>query len=258
VDAEWGRPVDPEAMSDAAAKAGKLKIVACVHAETSTGVRQPLEPIAEIARQHDALFLVDAVTSLGGLPVELDRIGVDVCYSGTQKCMGSTPGLSPVTVSERAFRAAAERKTKVSNWYYDWTLLAKYWGEERAYHHTVPSNNLVAFHESLKMIAEEGLEARFARHQSMSDRLIAGLSEIGIVPFAQERYRLPTLNTVCIPDNVDDMTVRKRLLTEYGIEIGGGLGPLKGKIWRIGTMGESASPRNVDLLVTAMGTILGS
>ncbi len=256
VDSEWGQPSDPERVADAAAKAGRVKLVACVHAETSTGVRQLLEPIAEIARRYDALFLVDAVTSLGGLAVEIDRIGVDAGYSGSQKCMGSPAGLSPLTVSPRAMASAASRKSKVPSYYYDWSELAKYWGEQRAYHHTVPASNLLAFRESLRTIDEEGLPARFARHQAMSDRLISGLSDIGIKPFAKEGNRLPTLNTVTIPDGVDDLAVRKRLLMEYGIEIGGGLGPLKGRIWRIGTMGDSAQPRNVDLLVAALKRIL--
>ncbi len=258
VDAEWGRALDADRMASAADTLGRIKIVACVHAETSTGVRQPLEPIAEIARRCNALFVVDAVTSLGGLPVEIDRAGVDACYSATQKCMGSPPGLSPIAVSDRAFQIATERNSKVANWYLDWGLLAKYWGPDHGYHHTVPSNNLVAFRESLREIVAEGLESRFARHKTISNALISGLRELGIEPFAQPDVALPTLNSVKIPDGVDDVSIRKRLLTEYGIEIGGGLGPLKGKIWRIGTMGESATLRNVTLLVSALTHILSS
>jgi alanine-glyoxylate transaminase/serine-glyoxylate transaminase/serine-pyruvate transaminase len=257
VDAEWGRSLDPEKVAQAAAQAGRLKLLACVHAETSTGVRQPLEPLAEIARRHDALFLVDAVTSLGGLLVEIDRIGIDACYSATQKCMGCVPGLAPLTVSERAFRAAAERRSKVPNWYYDWGLLANYWGGDHAYHHTVPVSLLFALREALRVIREEGLEARCARHQAVSDELMAGLAEMGLRPFAQEGFRLPTLNSVHIPDGTDDAAVRKRLLTEYGIEIGGGLGALKGRVWRIGTMGESATRRNVTLLLAALKKVIG-
>jgi alanine-glyoxylate transaminase/serine-glyoxylate transaminase/serine-pyruvate transaminase len=256
VDAEWGQPLDPEQVRLAADRAGRIKLVACVHAETSTGVRQPLAPIAEIAREHDALFVVDAVTSLGGLPVECDSVGVDACYSGTQKCMGCPPGLSPVTVSDRALAAVAARATPVQAWYFDWNLIAKYWNEEHAYHHTVPVNLLTAFAEALRQIMDEGLEARFARHQRVSDQLMAGLAETGIRPFARETFRLPTLNSVIIPEGVDDVAVRKRLLTEYGIEIGGGLGPAKGRIWRIGTMGESATPRNVALLLAALRDVL--
>ncbi len=257
VDAEWGMPLDPVLIERAAAGAGRIKLIGCVHAETSTGVRQPLEPIAEIARRHDALFLVDAVTSLGGLPVEVDSIGIDACYSASQKCMGCPPGLAPITVSGRAFKAAAERKTKVSNWYYDWGLLAAYWSGEHLYHHTVPVNALYGLQESLRTIMEEGLETRFARHREVSGSLIAGLAEMGITPFAQEGVRLPTLNTVNLPVGVDDITVRKRLLMEYGIEIGGGLGALKGNIWRIGTMGESATHRNITLLLASLRSILG-
>lgn len=256
VDAEWGTPLDPEAISRAVAGAGKLKLIACVHAETSTGVRQPLEPIAEIARRHEALFLVDAVTSLGGMPVEIDRVGVDVCYSGTQKCMGCPPGLSPLTVSERAYRAAMERKSKVTSWYFDWGLIANYWGGERIYHHTVPVNLLMALREALRAIHEEGLAARYARHREISDLLMEGLTAMGIRPFPREGYRLPTLNAVYVPEGVDDVGVRKRLLREYGIEIGGGLGALKGKVWRIGTMGESATKRNVELLLAALSKVM--
>ena len=256
VDAEWGQPLDTEKMARAAETAGNLKLVACVHAETSTGVRQPLEPIAEIASRHDALFLADTVTSLGGLPVEVDRVGVDAAYSATQKCMGCPAGLSPITVSERAFRVATERKTKVSNWYQDWALLANYWGGEHLYHHTVPGNNLIALREGMRVIMEEGLESRFARHQRVSDQLIRGCEEIGIYPFAEKGHRLPTLNALLIPDGVEDVAVRKALLERYGLEIGGGLGPMKGKLWRIGTMGESATERNVTLLLAALKDIL--
>ena len=258
VDADWGQPLDADQLARAADQAGRVKLVACVHAETSTGVRQPLEPIAEVAHRHNALFLVDAVTSLGGLPVDIDRIGVDACYSGTQKCMGCPPGLSPVTVSQRAWAAVEARKTPVANWYYDWRLIAAYWGADRAYQHTVSSNILIAFREALRQIVEEGPSERIARHQSVSDALMSGLAQVGIRPFAQEGYRLPTLNAVVIPEGVDDVAVRKRLLIEYGVEIGGGLGALKGKVWRIGTMGESATLRSVTLLIGALNRILNS
>lgn len=254
VDADWGTILDADRMADAAEQAsrtGRLKLVACVHAETSTGVRQPLELIAEVARRHDALFVVDAVTSLGGLPVEVDSVGIDACYSASQKCMGCPPGLAPISVSPRALAAAAERRTPVVNWYYDWKLLASYW-DDHAYHHTVSSAALFGLQESLRAIHEEGLPTRFARHEAVSARLLKGLNELGITAFAQEGYRLPTLSTVRIPEGVDDAAVRKRLLTEYGIEIGGALGALKGKVWRIGTMGESATHRNVTLLLGAL------
>ncbi len=256
IDAEWGKTIDPEAIRTAASATSDLKLIGVVHAETSTGVRQPLEPIAEIAKEFNALFLVDAVTSLGGIPVEVDKIGIDASYSGTQKCMGAPPGLSPVTFSDRAMSVFANRKTKVQSWYFDIGLVNNYWSGDHMYHHTVPGNLLLAFRESLSMIGEEGLDARFVRHETVSARLIEGLGELGVHPFAEEGYRLPTLNSVIIPDGVDDLSVRKELLTKYGLEIGGGLGPLKGKIWRIGTMGESASIRNVDLLLAALRKII--
>jgi alanine-glyoxylate transaminase/serine-glyoxylate transaminase/serine-pyruvate transaminase len=256
VDAEWGRTLDAAELDRAAAGAGRVKLIACVHAETSTGVRQPLEPIAEVARKHGALFVVDAVTSLGGLSVEVDRIGIDACYSASQKCMGCPAGLSPLTVSDQAMRTAAERKTKVANWYYDWGLLAAYWGPDHAYHHTIPVSSLYGLQESLRAILEEGLDARFARHQEVSDLLVSGLDEMGIRPISEEGARLPTLNAVTVPDGVDDAAARKRLLIEYGIEIGGGLGALKGRVWRIGTMGESATRRNVALLLSALKEVL--
>jgi alanine-glyoxylate transaminase/serine-glyoxylate transaminase/serine-pyruvate transaminase len=258
VEAEWGRALEPEPFAAALRSLSGVKLVACVHAETSTGVWQPLEPIARLAHAQGALFLADAVTSLGGIPVEIDSVGVDACYSGTQKCLGAPPGLSPITVSERAFEAAAARKTPVPVWYFDWKLLQAYYDEPHAYHHTVPVNLLYALRESLAEIREEGLEARFARHREISAQLVAGLAERNIRPFAQEGNRLPTLNSVTLPPGVEDEAViRRRLLTEYGIEIGGGLGALKGKIWRIGTMGASATARNVTLLLAALREILG-
>jgi len=256
VDAEWGRTLEPDQIEKAAAAAGTIKLVACVHAETSTGVRQPLEPIAEVARKHDALFVVDAVTSLGGLPVEVDRLGIDACYSASQKCMGCPPGLAPLTVSDRAMQVAAGRKSNVANWYYDWGMLAAYWGGDHLYHHTVPVSSLFGLQESLRAILEEGLGDRFARHREVSGQLMTGLAELGINAFAQEDARLPTLNSALLPAGIDDAAARKRLLIEYGIEIGGGLGALKGKVWRIGTMGESATKRNVALLLAALQQII--
>jgi alanine-glyoxylate transaminase/serine-glyoxylate transaminase/serine-pyruvate transaminase len=253
VEGEWGRPLDPQQIADALRSLSNVKLVGCVHAETSTGVRQPLEEIAELAHRHGALFLADAVTSLGGIPVEVDKVGVDVCYSGAQKCVGAPPGISPITVSDRALTVSAARKSTLSSWFFDWKLLGAYYDGAHAYHHTVPVNLLYAIAEALKEIVEEGLEARFARHRQVSAQLMSGLEELGIVAFAQEGYRLPTLNAVRIPAHVEDeAAVRKRLLVEYGVEIGGGLGALKGKIWRIGTMGASATHRNVTLLLAAL------
>jgi alanine-glyoxylate transaminase/serine-glyoxylate transaminase/serine-pyruvate transaminase len=259
VNGEWGKIIEPGEFAKAIQTAGKVKLVGCVHAETSTGVRQPLEEIARLAHEADALFLADTVTSLGGIPVEIDANGVDVAYSGTQKCMGAPPGLSPITVSERAWQVASARKSAAPVWYFDWQLLRAYYDAPHAYHHTVPVNLLFALREALAEITEEGLEARFARHRDVSGQLMAGLSRLEIQPFAQEGYRLPTLNAVLIPSSVEDeMAERKRLLTEYGIEIGGGLGELKGKVWRIGTMGASATPRNVTLLLAALQEVLST
>lgn len=257
INAEWGRIIEPQQFADALSKLPKVKLVGCVHAETSTGIRQPLEEIVPLAKQHDALFLADAVTSLGGLPVEIDELGIDACYSATQKCLGAPPGLSPITVSERAFAVSQERKSPVLSWYLDWRLLSEYYDGSHAYHHTVPVNLLFAFREALSEISEEGLEERFARHTKVSASLLEGLSEMGIQPFAQEGYRLPMLNAIHLPEGVtDEMAIRKRLLTEYGLEIGGGLGALRGKLWRVGTMGASATQRNVDLLLAALRKIL--
>ena len=259
VHAEWGRILEPEQFADALKPMKSVKLVGCVHAETSTGIHQPLEPIVALAHQQGALFLADAVTSLGGLPVEIDTTGIDVCYSGTQKCMGAPPGLSPITVSERALEIALNRRTLSGEWFFDWKLLRDYYDGAHAYHHTVPVNLYYALHAALQEIVEEGLEERFARHRAVSEQLMAGLRKMDIVPFAQEGHRLPTLNAVKIPDSVsDEAGVRKRLLMEYGLEIGGGLGELKGKIWRIGTMGASATPRNVTLLLAALKTVLAS
>lgn len=256
VEAEWGEPLDIDRLADAADSIPDLKMVACVHAETSTGVRQPLEGPAEIARRADALLVVDAVTSLGGLPVEMDGVGVDVCYSASQKCMGCPPGLAPISIGSRAMEVVARRTRKVPNWYLDWRMLLDYWMGEHTYHHTVPVSLLTAFHEALRLIMDEGLTARCARHQAVSDALMCGLADLGIEPFAREEYRLPTLNAVRVPVDIDEADVRKRLLREYGVEIGGGLGLLKGKVWRIGTMGESATFRNVELLLGALRRLL--
>lgn len=256
VEAEWGQPLNTDELAAAASRMPRLKVLACVHAETSTGVLQPLEALAEIARRQDAILVVDAVTSLGGLPVEIDGVGVDVCYSATQKCMGCPPGLSPISIGPRAMEAVAGRKSPVRSWYLDWRLLLDYWGGDHTYHHTVPVSLLMGFHESLRQIMEEGLTARCARHKAVSERLMDGLMELGLAPFACEGYRLPTLNAVTVPVGVDEGRIRSRLLREYGVEIGGGLGRLKGRIWRIGTMGESATFRNVELLLGALRRLL--
>ena len=253
VEAPWGEAIAAEAIDQVLRRSGPVKAVAIVHAETSTGVRQPLDAIARLARQHGALFLVDAVTSLGGLPVDVDRLGIDVCYSATQKCLSCPPGLAPFTMSEQALSVIKHRRVTCQSWYLDMGLVDEYWSEgSRAYHHTAPISMLYALREALRIIDEEGLPARFARHRLHSDALIAGLNELGLVPLASPEHRLPMLTCVTVPPNIPEAGLRTDLLTRYGIEIGGGLGPLKGKVWRIGLMGESAAESHVLTLLNAL------
>jgi alanine-glyoxylate transaminase/serine-glyoxylate transaminase/serine-pyruvate transaminase len=240
VEAPWGKIVRAEQIEAALKNATKPKLVAIVHAETSTGAWQPIPEIAKLAHHHGALVLVDCVTSLGGAPVLIDEWGVDAAYSGTQKCLSCPPGLSPITFGPRALDALKARKTKVQSWYLDLSLLAQYWGDERVYHHTAPITMNYALREALRIVVEEGLEARFARHRKNHEALAAGLAPLGLALAAEEGHRLPMLNAVTVPDGVDEAKVRTRLLKDQGIEIGGGLGPMKGKVWRIGLMGESS------------------
>lgn len=228
------------------------KILGIVHAETSTGACQPLDDIAQVVRDADCLLLVDCVTSLGGMPVDIDRLGIDAAYSGTQKCLSCPPGLAPVTFGQRALDAMDRRKSKVSSWYLDVGLLRNYWGSDRAYHHTAPINMNYALHQALRLVLDEGLEARFARHQQHHQALRAGLAAIGIQYSVAEATSLPMLNSVLIPEGVDDARVRRELLEQFGIEIGGGLGPMKGRTWRIGLMGETARSANVLLFLAAL------
>ena len=225
-----------------------------VHAETSTGEHQPLEEIAQIVKDHGALFLVDAVTSLGGIDLPVDKLGIDACYSGTQKCLSCPPGLSPVTFSPRAVDVVMNRKTKVTSWYLDITMLKNYWGTDRVYHHTAPINMTYALREALQMVLEEGLALRIARHERNHKSLRAGLEKLGLSYIPE--HSLTTLNAVHVPAGVDDAAVRKRLLTNYNIEIGAGLGPFKGKAWRFGLMGSSSSEQNVTLVLAALEAIL--
>ena len=253
VEAPWGQIVEPDAIETALRRSGPVKAVAIVHAETSTGVWQPLEPIAHLCRTHDTLFIVDAVTSLGGAPLEIDRWGIDVCYSATQKCLSCPPGLSPFTLSDRAFAAIKARRSPCQSWYLDMALIADYWTEgTRAYHHTAPITMLYGLREALRLVEEEGLPARFARHQLNSDALIAGLTALGLPPLPLAGQRLPMLTCVTVPDSIPEAEVRANLLSTYGIEIGGGLGPLKGKVWRIGLMGESSTEAHVLTLLNAL------
>jgi len=253
VEAPWGQIIEPDAIDTALRRSGPVKAVAIVHAETSTGVWQPLEPIAQLCRTHDTLFIVDAVTSMGGAPLEIDRWGIDVCYSATQKCLSCPPGLSPFTLSDRAFAAIKARRNPCQSWYLDMALIANYWTEgTRAYHHTAPISMLYGLREALRLVEEEGLPARFARHQLNSDALIAGLTALGLPPLPLAGQRLPMLTCVTVPSSIPEADMRANLLSTYGIEIGGGLGPLKGKVWRIGLMGESSTEAHVLTLLNAL------
>lgn len=251
----FGQKFEIEAIR--AAIAGKpTKLVGVVHAETSTGVLQALPEIAAAAHEVDALMLADCVTSLGGMPVKLDEWGVDLAYSGTQKCLSCPPGLAPVSFSERAVQALKARKTKVVSWYLDVSMLLNYWGGERVYHHTAPINMLYGLREALLIVLEEGLDAVFARHQRHGEMLVAGIEAMGLAMLVPEAYRLPQLNTIVIPDGVDDAAVRRTLLQDYNIEIGGGLGDLKGKVWRVGLMGHASRRENVVSFLAALESIL--
>jgi alanine-glyoxylate transaminase/serine-glyoxylate transaminase/serine-pyruvate transaminase len=249
----WGQVFPLERIEEALKREGKVKAVALVHAETSTGAQQPLEGLGKLCRDHGALLVVDTVTSLGGIPVEVDRNGIDVCYSGTQKCLSCPPGLAPLTLSPRALDAVRARKSKVQSWYLDASLIADYWADgKRAYHHTAPISMVYALREALRIVLEEGLEARFARHRRHSAALMAGLAELGCTPNAAEGHRLPSLNCVQTPAGVEEAPIRKALLESFDIEIGGGLGPLAGKVWRIGLMGEGSRPESVFAVLSAL------
>ncbi len=251
IERPFGEVFSPEEVA-AAIKKSQPKVVGIVHAETSTGAKQPLEEIAKIVHDAGALLLVDCVTSLAGIPVEIDRLQIDAAYSGSQKCLGCPPGLSPVTFGPKALEAMDNRKKKVSSWYLDIGLLRNYWGNNRAYHHTAPINMNYALHQALRLVLEEGLDARYARHHLHHSALKAGLNAMGIQYSVAADVSLPMLNSVLIPDGVDDAAVRGQLLNEFGIEIGGGLGPMKGKTWRIGLMGEAAKKSNVLVFLAAL------
>ncbi len=257
LDAAWGDIFDP-AQIEAELKAHPAKLVAIVHAETSTGALQPLDEIARIAHAHGALLLADTVTSLGGVPVRMAEVGIDIAYSGSQKCLSAPPGLAPLAIGPRALEVLKNRKTKVTNWYLDMTLILKYWGPERTYHHTAPISMNYALREALRLAVEEGLEARFARHASNARLLWDGLADLDLTLHVPEDHRLPSLTTVRVPDGIDETAVRRRLLDEYNIEIAGGLGALKGKVWRIGLMGYSSRVVNVVTLLGALERILSN
>ncbi len=232
------------------------KVVGIVHAETSTGVAQSLNDISKVVHEADALLLVDCVTSLGGMPVKIDEWDIDAAYSGTQKCLSCPPGLSPVTFSSRAVAAMDARKTKVSSWYLDMSMVRSYWGDSRAYHHTAPINMNYGLHEALRLVLVEGMENRYSRHYANHCALKSGLEAMGIEFAVAEDHQLPMLNAVKIPEGVDDADIRGQLLNRFGIEIGGGLGPMKGKTWRIGLMGESSQTSHVLLFQAALDQCL--
>jgi alanine-glyoxylate transaminase/serine-glyoxylate transaminase/serine-pyruvate transaminase len=257
VDAPWGTAIEADQVRQALEGCAP-KLVAIVHAETSTGVLQPLEEIGRMAHDAGALFVVDAVTSLGGVPVKVDEWGIDAIYSGTQKCLSAPPGLSPVSFGETAMEAVRARKTKVQSWFLDLTLVGNYWGgARRTYHHTAPVSAMFALREALRLVLEEGLEARFARHRRNHELLVDGLAELGIEFLVAPAFRLPQLNAVKIPEGADDAAIRSALLNRYNIEIGAGLGEFAGKVWRIGLMGESSTENHVNMLVSALRTLLG-
>lgn len=252
VEAPWGQPVDLERMVEAHKAHPEAKLCALVHAETSTGVLQPLRELGDYLRDTDTLLLVDAVTSLGGVELKVDRWGIDVCYSGTQKCLNVPPGLAPITFGPRAVEVVQKRKTKVQSWYLDLTMLMKYWGEERLYHHTAPVSMIYGLREGLRIVLEEGLPQRVARHAAAARELRQGLRELGFSFYAAEGHRLAPLTSTYPPEHVAVEEVRRRLLEEYDIEVGGGLGPVAGKIWRIGLMGINACVQKVAVLLRAL------
>jgi len=253
--ADWGTIVDLQAVEEAVRRSG-ARVIAAVHVETSTGILQPLPPLVDVARRYDALLLVDAVASLGGVPLDVDELGIDVCYSASQKCLSVPPGLAPLTASARARARMAERRTKVQSWYLDLSMLQTYWGTERIYHHTAPVTMIYGLREGLRLVVEEGLEARWERHRRAAQTLWQGLQRLGLRLYVPEEQRAPTLTTVAVPVGVDDLAVRRRLLQDHNIEIAGGLGPLRGKVFRIGLMGEGSTAGNVHTFLAAFDAAL--
>ena len=256
VDSPWGKPADPQALEDELKKHPRVKAVGVVHAETSTGVLTPLPEIIDVIHRHGALAIVDAVTSLGGHDMRVDEWDIDVCYSGTQKCLGAPPGLAPITLSESAMEVVKSRETPVQSFYFNLQDLESYWGQSRSYHHTAPISMTYALREALRMMMEEGIENRFDRHARAASALRAGLEALGLELLADPEHRLNPLTTVGIPEGIDDAQIRAALLSDYAIEIGGGLGEFRGKAWRIGLMGDSARDRNVLALLSALEQLL--
>ncbi len=261
VEDEWGKPVDAQKLEDALKANPDTKVVAFVQAETSTGAESDTKTLSEIAHRHGALVIVDAVTALGGTPVKVDEWGVDAIYSGSQKCLSCAPGLSPVSFNERAIAKLKSRKTPVPSWFLDLNLVLSYWnaeGGKRTYHHTAPVNSLYALHESLLLLQEEGLENAWARHRAQYAKLAEGLAKLGLDFVVPEGSRLPQLNAVKVPAGVDEAALRSRLLNEYNLEIGAGLGPLAGKVWRIGLMGYTCRSENVLFCLAALDAVLNT
>jgi len=252
----WGLPIPAEAV-EKALKANPTKLVMLVHGETSTGVLQPLEGVGDLCHEHGAMLLIDCVTSLGGVPIHLDDWDIDACYSGTQKCLSIPPGLSPLSFSSAALEKLEGRDTRVSSWYLDMSMIREYWGANRRYHHTAPINMIYSLHEGLRRVLEEGLEERWNRHKHNAEALWVGLEALGWELFVEEKYRLAPLTTVRPPEDVDEKNLRAQLLADYGIEIGGGLGPLAGQVVRVGLMGTSSTPENLLKFLEAVEIITG-
>lgn len=253
VDTEWGRVTEPDQVKKALSHCPKPKLVALVHAETSTGALQPLQEISDLVHDAGALLVVDAVTSFAGVPLKVDEWKIDAIYTGSQKCLSAPPGLSPVSFSEAAVKVLENRKTKVQSWFLDLSMVKNYWaGAKRAYHHTAPVSSVFALYEALNLVLEEGLENRWTRHKQVHQYLKANLEKLGFRFLVEEKYRLPNLNSVFLPEGLDEAKLRNELLTKYNIEVGGGLGAFAGKIWRIGIMGESCTENHVNMLVGAL------
>ena len=260
IDDEWGQPVDPEKLEDALKFNPDAQVVGFVHAETSTGALSDARTLAEIAQRHNCLTIVDTVTSLAGSPLYVDDWGLDAVYSGAQKCLSCVAGIAPITIGERALAKISERKTPVSTWFHDLSLIDGYWSEssQRSYHHTAPVNSIFALAESLRLVKQEGLERAWERHRKISEALVTGLNQLGLEMMVDDAsIRLPQLSVVNVPQGIDEAAVRTRLLQDEGIEIGAGLGPLAGKVWRIGLMGHSCRTENVELLLLALEGVLG-
>jgi len=252
----WGEIFSPEEIS-LALDAKPYKLIAIVHGETSTGaVQTRVDKIAAAAHSHGTLLILDTVASLGGVPVNVDGWDVDICYSGSQKCLSAPPGLAPITISPRALNVLDDRKTPVANWYLDLKGIWRYWGDSPAYHHTGPANMVFALREALRIVAEEGLEKRITRHRQNAEFLWEGLEDLGLKPRVPISYRMASLTTPALPDGLDEALIRKQLLNDFNIEIAGGFGPLAGKIWRIGLMGFSSRVENVTLLLAALAGLI--